>query len=65
LRRSAERQEMISRIRSAVAPGVTFFDTAQVYGSFANYGLQMAACLNEAQPLEAFRAQIISEREIV
>jgi len=25
----------------------------------------MAACLNEALPLGAFRAQIISEREIV
>jgi aryl-alcohol dehydrogenase-like predicted oxidoreductase len=56
---------MISRIRSAVERGVTFFDTAQVYGPFANYGLQMAACLNETRPIGALRAQIISKREIV
>ena len=31
-----EKQEMISVIRSAVERGVTFFDTAQVYGPFAN-----------------------------
>ena len=31
-----EKQEMISLIRAAVERGVTFFDTAQVYGPFAN-----------------------------
>jgi aryl-alcohol dehydrogenase-like predicted oxidoreductase len=31
-----ERQEMISLIRTAVERGVTFFDTAEVYGPFAN-----------------------------
>ena len=31
-----DKQEMISVIRGAVARGVTFFDTAQVYGPFAN-----------------------------
>jgi len=31
-----EKQEMISVIRAAVERGVTFFDTAQVYGPFAN-----------------------------
>jgi aryl-alcohol dehydrogenase-like predicted oxidoreductase len=31
-----DRQEMISLIRSAVDSGVTFFDTAQVYGPFIN-----------------------------
>src|ERR1700750_1719106 len=31
-----DRQEMIALIRSAVERGVTFFDTAQVYGRFAN-----------------------------
>jgi aryl-alcohol dehydrogenase-like predicted oxidoreductase len=30
------RQEMISLIRTAVERGVTFFDTAEVYGPFAN-----------------------------
>src|SRR5713226_3351788 len=33
---SPDRQEMISLIRAAVERGVTFFDTAQVYGRFAN-----------------------------
>src|SRR5256885_2470052 len=32
----ADKQEMISLIRSAVERGVTFFDTAQVYGPFTN-----------------------------
>jgi aryl-alcohol dehydrogenase-like predicted oxidoreductase len=31
-----EKQEMISLIRSAVEQGVTFFDTAEVYGPFTN-----------------------------
>jgi aryl-alcohol dehydrogenase-like predicted oxidoreductase len=33
---AAEKQEMISLIRAAVERGVTFFDTAQVYGPYAN-----------------------------
>ena len=33
---AADRQEMIALIRSAVERGVTFFDTAQVYGPFTN-----------------------------
>src|SRR5213079_659324 len=31
-----EKQEMISLIRAAVDRGVTFFDTAEVYGPFRN-----------------------------
>src|SRR5213083_2764014 len=31
-----EKQEMISLIRAAVDRGVTFFDTAEVYGPFKN-----------------------------
>ncbi|MEZ5356268.1 MAG: aldo/keto reductase [Bryobacteraceae bacterium] len=31
-----DRQEMISLIRAAVERGVTFFDTAEVYGPFLN-----------------------------
>jgi len=31
-----DKQEMISLIRSAVERGITFFDTAEVYGPFAN-----------------------------
>src|SRR5918911_4125111 len=33
---AADRQEMISLIRTAVERGVTFFDTAEVYGPFTN-----------------------------
>jgi len=33
---AADKKEMISLIRSAVERGVTFFDTAEVYGPFAN-----------------------------
>jgi len=33
---AADKQEMISLIRSAVESGVTFFDTAEVYGPFTN-----------------------------
>jgi aryl-alcohol dehydrogenase-like predicted oxidoreductase len=31
-----DKQEMIAVIRGAVERGITFFDTAQVYGPFAN-----------------------------
>jgi aryl-alcohol dehydrogenase-like predicted oxidoreductase len=33
---AADRQEMIALIRTAVERGVTFFDTAEVYGPFVN-----------------------------
>src|SRR5690349_11813606 len=33
---AADKQEMISLIRTAVDRGVTFFDTAEVYGPFVN-----------------------------
>src|SRR5216117_1610588 len=33
---AADKQEMISLIRSAVEHGVTFFDTAEAYGPFTN-----------------------------
>ena len=33
---AADRDEMITLIRTAVARGVTFFDTAEVYGPFTN-----------------------------
>ena len=46
-----EKQEMISVIRAAVERGVTFFDTAQVYGPFANEEL-----VGEA--LAPFRGQV-------
>jgi len=33
---AADKQEMISLIRTAVERGITFFDTAEAYGPFAN-----------------------------
>jgi aryl-alcohol dehydrogenase-like predicted oxidoreductase len=47
-----EKQEMISLIRAAVERGVTFFDTAQVYGPFVNEEL-----VGEA--LAPFRGQVV------
>ncbi|MEH2321278.1 aldo/keto reductase [Nostoc sp.] len=47
-----DKNEMISLIRSAVEKGVTFFDTAEVYGPFVNEEL-----LGEA--LAPFRGQVV------
>jgi len=47
-----DKQEMISLIRSAVEMGVTFFDTAEVYGPFTNEAL-----VGEA--LAPFRKQVV------
>jgi aryl-alcohol dehydrogenase-like predicted oxidoreductase len=33
---AATKEEMIMRLRTAVELGITFFDTAQVYGPFVN-----------------------------
>ena len=49
---AADKQEMISLIRSAVERGVTFFDTAEVYGPFTNEEL-----VGEA--LAPFRRQVV------
>jgi aryl-alcohol dehydrogenase-like predicted oxidoreductase len=49
---AGDKQEMISVIRGTVERGVTFFDTAQVYGPFANEEL-----VGEA--LAPFRGQVI------
>jgi aryl-alcohol dehydrogenase-like predicted oxidoreductase len=48
----ADKQEMIALIRSAVERGVTFFDTAEVYGPFTNEAL-----VGEA--LTPFRDQVV------
>ena len=48
----AEKQQAIAVIRGAVERGVTFFDTAQVYGPFSNEEL-----LGEA--LAPFRGQVV------
>ena len=47
-----DKQEMISLTRTAVERGITFFDTAQVYGPFANEEL-----VGEA--LEPIREQVV------
>jgi aryl-alcohol dehydrogenase-like predicted oxidoreductase len=49
---AADKQEMISLLRSAVELGVTFFDTAEVYGPFTNEEL-----VGEA--LSPFRGQVV------
>ncbi len=49
---AADKQEAISLIRSAVERGVTFFDTAEVYGPFTNEEL-----VGEA--LAPFRDQVV------
>jgi aryl-alcohol dehydrogenase-like predicted oxidoreductase len=48
----ADRREMIALIRAAVAQGVTFFDTAEVYGPFTNEDL-----VGEA--LAPFRTEVV------
>jgi aryl-alcohol dehydrogenase-like predicted oxidoreductase len=47
-----DKQEMITLLRAAVERGVTFFDTAEVYGPFTNETL-----LGEA--LEPFKGQVV------
>ncbi len=49
---AGDKQEMISLIRTAVERGVTFFDTAEAYGPFANEEL-----VGEA--LAPFRGQVV------
>ncbi len=49
---AGEKQEMISVIRAAVERGITFFDTAEVYGPFTNEEL-----VGEA--LAPFREQVV------
>jgi aryl-alcohol dehydrogenase-like predicted oxidoreductase len=49
---AGDKQEMIAVIRAAVARGVTFFDTAEIYGPFMNEEL-----VGEA--LAPFRGQVV------
>src|SRR5882757_2632271 len=49
---AADKKEMIALIRKAVEQGVTFFDTAEVYGPFTNEEL-----VGEA--LEPFKGQVV------
>src|SRR4030095_9870670 len=47
-----DKQEMISLLRAAVDRGVTFFDTAEVYGPFTNEELV-------GESLAPFRARVV------
>jgi aryl-alcohol dehydrogenase-like predicted oxidoreductase len=49
---AADKQEMVSLIRQAVERGVTFFDTAEVYGPFTNEELM-------GEALAPFRRQVV------
>src|SRR6187402_4008682 len=49
---AADKKEMITLISKAVEKGITFFDTAEVYGPFTNEEL-----VGEA--LEPFKGQIV------
>jgi aryl-alcohol dehydrogenase-like predicted oxidoreductase len=49
---AADKQEMISLLRSAFERGVTFFDTAEVYGPFTNEELV-------GEGLSPFRGQVV------
>jgi aryl-alcohol dehydrogenase-like predicted oxidoreductase len=48
----AEKQEMIALLRAAVERGVTFFDTAEIYGPFTNEELV-------GEGLSQFREQVV------
>ena len=52
LRPGADKQEKIALLRTAVERGVTFFDTAEVYGPFTNEEL-----VGEA--FAPFRGQVV------
>src|SRR6201995_5865168 len=47
-----DKQEMLALLRAAVERGVTFFDTAEVYGPYTNEDL-----VGEA--LEPFRGEVV------
>ncbi|MGA9188910.1 MAG: aldo/keto reductase [Methanosarcina sp.] len=49
---AADKEEMIKLIRSAVERGVTFFDTAEVYGPYVNEEL-----VGEA--LEPYKGKVV------
>src|SRR5213083_3309819 len=61
-----DKQEMISLIRAAVDRGVTFFDTAEVYGPFVNeelVGEALAPMREQVVIATKFGFQIDSEKD--
>jgi len=60
------RQEMIDLIRAAVERGITFFDTAEVYGPFVNeelVGEALAPTRDQVVIATKFGFQIDSEKD--
>jgi aryl-alcohol dehydrogenase-like predicted oxidoreductase len=53
LRAARDKKEMISLLRAGVEQGVTFFDTAEVYGPLSNEELM-------GEALAAFRGQVVT-----
>src|SRR5204863_5226129 len=61
-----DKQEMIALIRAAVERGVTFFDTAEVYGPFVNeelVGEALAPMREQVVIATKFGFQIDSEKD--
>jgi aryl-alcohol dehydrogenase-like predicted oxidoreductase len=57
-----EKRDMLSLIRAAVERGVTFFDTAQVYGPFADEELVGEALAWPGSDRDEVRVQIRAAR---
>ena len=62
---AGDKKEMIAVIRAAIEQGVTFFDTAEVYGPFANetlVGEALAPFKNEVTIATKFGFKIDTEQ---
>ncbi len=65
---AADRREMIALIRAAVEKGVTFFDTAEVYGPFVNEALvgeALAPFRGEVVIATKFGIQTVNGKQVV
>ncbi len=65
---AADKQDMIALIRKAVELGVTFFDTAEVYGPYANeelVGEALAPFKGEVVIATKFGIQIVDGKQIL
>src|SRR5947208_16843808 len=60
----ADKQEMVALIRAAVERGVTFFDTAEVYGPYTNeelVGQALAPCRDQVTIATKFGFRLDAE----
>lgn len=65
---AADKQEMIALIRAAVEKGVTFFDTAEVYGPYANeelVGEALAPFKGEVVIATKFGIKIVDWKQVL